>query len=151
MFKSQTFTTPGASVFNVPAGVSAVLVTLMAGGGGGGGARGLYQYSAGGGGAGELMQRRPYAVTPGGTVALKVGDGGIAGIGVNSIANTSGGSGGDTEFGDIVVKGGIGGQKTTSGFFQNQGGQGGGIGGGTGASVIPGAQGTRESLWYWGG
>jgi len=108
--RALAYATPGAFTFNVPANVSLVYVTLQAAGGAGSKTGG----QAGGGGAGELIRRRPYKVTPGGTVAGSVGAG-IIGTGQNST------------FGTLTANGGVG---PTTGV----GGKGGGI------SILSGAQ-----------
>ena len=117
------FTASGT--FSVPAGVSAADVLVVAGGGGasedtyaGGG------YYGGGAGAGGLIYRPSMPVTPGGTVTVTVGNGGVA-------SN----KGQDSVFGTLTAKGGgygrgecQGGQPGGSGAGGGKGGQGGGSG-----------------------
>ena len=80
--RTQAFTTPGAITFNVPANVTIILITMVAGGGSGGGVSipGAPAAISGGagGGAGEYCRRVPLQVTPGGTVSGVVGRGGVA-------------------------------------------------------------------------
>ena len=87
---TQTFSTPGATTWTVPNGVSRVFVQVWAGGGGGAGS--YWGSGTGGGGGGYAEAWCP--VTAGATVNLTVGAGGIAGIG-----GTSPGIGGDSLFG----------------------------------------------------
>lgn len=83
--KSQLFNTwtpaGGVGTWTVPANVSLVFVTAIAGGGGGGGCNpiGTIGAGAGGGGCGEFCFRRPLKVTPGGTVSFSIGRGGAGG------------------------------------------------------------------------
>ena len=65
------FTNTGMNSFKVPAQVTTLQILLIGGGGGGG-----PRYYAGGGGAGEVAVASSYAVTPGSSVAVSVGDGG---------------------------------------------------------------------------
>jgi hypothetical protein len=104
----QRFTFSG--VFVVPAGVTTIWVTAVAGGGGGGGtlnigATGNIAAGGGGGGAGQYTLRQPFTVIPGQVIAITVGvagaGGGIATAGspgsatiIGSLVTLSGGSGG---------------------------------------------------------
>ena len=142
VFTSTSFTSSGT--FAVPSGVSSLdAVLVVAGGGGGGGDNG------GGGGAGGLIFAPGHPVTPGGTVAVTVGDGGTP-PGVNSPGST----GSDSVFGaspspgttvTLTAKGGgFGG----GGNPRNaaQGGSGGGGGGhGDGPSSGQGGQATQPT------
>lgn len=89
----QHFSSSGT--FNVPAGVSTVLVTAVGGGGGGGG--GLSGSGAGGGSGGAAINY-PVTVTPSSSVTVTVGAAG-AGNG----ASGYGTAGGTSSFGSFVV------------------------------------------------
>ncbi len=91
----QTYNTPGAFTFTVPAGVIKLGV-LAIGGGGSGGAiarRTSNSTQATGGGSGQLIQR-VVSVTPGQTISGSIGPGGAA-----RVAQSSGGS---TELGESL-------------------------------------------------
>ena len=90
-------TTPGASSWTVPVGVTSVKVEAIGGGGGGGSSWG----SGGGGGAYALASN--ISVTPGSSISVSVGTGGIGGT-----AWGNGTAGGDTTFNTstVVAKGG---------------------------------------------
>jgi len=133
----ETFTSTGPATFNVPVGVSAVEVLVLAGGGTGGSQHG------GGGGAGGLIFRPGFPVTPGGTVAINVGAGGVGVSGtVGPGPSTRFGS--DTTFGTLTAKGGAAG---ASYIDPSQGASPGGSGGGGAAnqSPSPGGTGTQPS------
>lgn len=116
MNHSQAFTSSGT--FNVPTGVSCVLVTAIAGGGAGGWC-GNFVAGFHGGGAGGLCYRRPYVVTPEGTVTVTIGAGGIS----VDLEYGLTGNGEDTTFGSLRVGGG-------QGAFHSDSGHGyGGVGG----------------------
>lgn len=114
--RNSRFTANGS--FTVPAGITTVYLTGCAAGGGGGGGAG-YSSSAGaggggGGGAGESAIKVPVAVTPGQTIAVGIGDGGIGGSSGSNGGNAGSGlAGGDTTFGTLLTlaggKGGGGG------------------------------------------
>ena len=70
---TQSFTSSGT--FSVPSGTTQADVLVVAGGGGGGAGQ-TYRTAGGGGGAGGLIFFPAYPLTPGGTVAVTVGDGG---------------------------------------------------------------------------
>lgn len=140
--KCQLITATGAFTFNVPAGVSLVRVTLVAGGGGSG-AGAASTNCSGAGGAGEYAYDVPVSVTPGGTVSGSVAAGGVGA----ATSATNGLPGGDTSFGSLSVQGGFGGLSVTAGTSGN----GGGIGGAVAGSPAAGHIGTREQVMYWGG
>ncbi len=81
--KAQEYSTPGSYTFNVPLACSGTVFVTGVGAGGGGG-RGKNNFPegpfGGGGGAGsaESVQNLAYKVTPGGTLAVIVGLGGIS-------------------------------------------------------------------------
>lgn len=126
----QFFTTPGASSFLVPTGVTSVNVLAI--GGGGGGANG----HQGGGGSG-YVSIGTFSVNPGDTIPITVG---------------SGGSGADSFDGDNVIFGLTPGTSSSFGAFLsaagggvvtdvNEGGNNGGSGGGAGGNPGPGGAG----------
>lgn len=106
--------------FTVPLGVTSVLLYGCGGGGGGGGgktANGAVtdEWSTGGSGGGGAVQVKTMAVTtPGASVAVTIGGGGLGGA-----AGVSGSDGSDTSFGSTVFRGAgggrAGGSHTTSG------------------------------------
>jgi hypothetical protein len=101
--RAELFTTTGTSTFTVPAGVTAVKVTVVAGGGGGGGPSAQSRAGGGGGGGGTAIEWVT-GLTPGSTVTVTVGAGGTATAGAN------GGTGGTSSFGAFCsATGGAGG------------------------------------------
>ena len=99
---SQFAQVGSSSTWQVPQGVKKLRVRLVGGGGGGGG--GTANYGGGGGGAGGYAESILDCV-PGQRIPIVVGVGGAA-----SPATATGGSGGTTSFGDVVVaQGGSGG------------------------------------------
>ncbi len=142
---SQTVVTYNASGnFVVPPGVTQITFDVTGAGGGGAGS-GAFS-GGGGGGGGSFTRYVNVPVTPGATINIVIGAGGIAGV-----LNTAGGSGGLTSVsvgginhagaaGGQIVVGGSGGGPTGGG---NQGGVGGdatlgqpGGGGGGGAATL---------------
>ena len=105
--RGQVFTSSGT--FTVPAGITAVKVTVVGGGGGSGATStppcGSTNYGQGGGAGGTSIDFVT-GLTPGGTVSVTVGAGGTAGA-----ANAgAGGAGGTSSFGAFVsASGGSGG------------------------------------------
>lgn len=130
--RGQVFTANGT--FTVPAGVTAVKVTVVAGGGGGGGIFCVSQASArgGSGGGGGAAFEFITGLTPAGTHTVTVGNGGSAGGsgfsaggagGTSSFAafcsatGGGGGAGGNTSVGSNGANGtGSGGDFNLSGF-----------------------------------
>lgn len=111
--RGQVLTSSGT--FTVPAGVTAVKVTVIGGGGGSGGALwnsywGSSQSSGAGGGGTAIKYIT--GLTPGSTVSVTVGAGGSAGG-----ASSNGGSGGTSSFGAYCSATGGGG--TAYGFYNN--------------------------------
>ena len=122
----QTFTSNGT--FSVPSGVTAVNVLVVAGGGAG------HDNNSGGGGAGGLIYRPGFPVSPGGSVSVTVGNGGV---GNNA-------NGAPSSFGSLTAIGGGGGTQWAQGLAGNPGGSGGGgAGNPTGTSRAPGGPGTQ--------
>jgi len=102
--KSATFLS--SSVFQVPANVSLVMVTLC--GGGGGGASGKSTAGGGGGGAGGMIVNFPLPVVSGQQIAVLIGSGG--GGGPSNVSGLDGKHGGHTSFGSyLFASGGFGG------------------------------------------
>jgi hypothetical protein len=104
----QMFTASGT--FTIPAGVTAVKVTVVAGGGAGGGAT-TTSSAAGGGAAGGAAIKWLTGLTPGNTLAVTVGSGGT-GV-ANGAGNTGGASSvasGTQTITTITANGGGGGQ-----------------------------------------
>lgn len=139
--RSQTFTASGT--FTVPPSTRSDGLTdievIVIGGGGGGGASGngsgggLAGNSGAGGGGGGYSFRRILGLTPGATIAVTVGPGGIAGVGATSAT-----SGGTTSFGSYFsATGGLAGV-----WGENTLSPGGAGGGGVGGDVnVPGGVG----------
>jgi len=100
------FTTVGSHSWTVPAGVTSVDLLIVAGGGGGG------RY--GGGGAGGLIYQTSYSVTPGASIPVTVGAGGI---GSNTGQQQPSSKGGNSSFGTLTAIGGGGG----GGYAQESG------------------------------
>ena len=88
---TQSYTSSGAYVFTVPAGVHYLVAYILGGGGGGGGtaASTPCESSGGSGGGGAIIQA---SVTPGQTVSVVVGAGGAGGASGNSTGATGGSS-----------------------------------------------------------
>ncbi|MCC5886871.1 MAG: DUF2341 domain-containing protein [Gammaproteobacteria bacterium] len=114
--------TAGSGTFTPPSGVTSVRYLVVGGGGGGGGITNVNAAGAGGGGAGGYRAGNSLAVTPGDTLNVVVGAGGVPGVG--GVSN--GGSGGNSQLGTLIAAGGGGG--ATLGL--NQGVPGGSGGGG---------------------
>lgn len=92
-----------STVFEVPADVTSMKVTVV--GGGGGGAKGTTALGGGGGGGGVAIQEVT-GLTPGSSIQVTVGGAGLG----TTIAGTSGKSGGTSSFGSYVsATGGAGG------------------------------------------
>jgi len=135
--QSQSFTTSGT--FSVPSGLTSVDVLVVAGGGAAGPEHGA------GGGAGGLIFVPSYPVTPGGTVTVTVGCGGVS-TGSTGPASppAPGWDGQDSVFGTLTAKGGGGGGNyapSTSEPITNGRSGGSGGGGATPGSPGPGGQG----------
>ncbi len=129
----REFTESGT--FEVPAGVSQIIVELWgAGGGGGGGALagvGMAPGGGGGGGGSGAYLRASVAVTPGESYLVTVGTGGQGGAGPSGNAPASGLDGGDSTIrrggtAVLMARGGRGGRSATtfSGGMPGAGGEG---------------------------
>lgn len=100
----------GSGTYHVPDGVTRLYVTAVGGGGGGGGSyasSGDSTHAGGGGGAGAIALRVAVIVTPGQAIAYTAG---AAGSGGAAYLSVRGQSGGNTQFGRVVVGGGVGGE-----------------------------------------
>jgi len=97
----ESFTSSGT--FTVPGGITRVYVSMVAAGGGGGKSGG----NGGGGAGGQFLINHPVTVTPGDSVTVTVGGGGLGAT--YSPPTTVGGTGGDSSFGSLSVAGGPGG------------------------------------------
>lgn len=125
---SDAFSTPGATTWTAPTGVTSVTVEAWGGGGAGGAATG--NPAKGGGGAGGQYASKVLTVVPGNTYAVVVGSGGAGG-------NGNGAAGGDSTFAgtSVVAKGGDGG-------VRNGAAGSGSVAGGVGTSVYAGGDGS---------
>lgn len=75
---SQAFTSTGSSTFTVPAGVVSLTATVVGGGGGAGGSYSSGDWWTGGaGGSGGYINASAYSVTPGESLTITVGSGGL--------------------------------------------------------------------------
>jgi len=134
---SESFTSSGT--FSVPSGITSADVLVVAGGGSGGtttASGGVQGGGAGGGGSGGLIFYPAYPISPGGTITITVGCGGVHPNG----SEATGVSGQDSVFGSpgdpgfsptssvLTAKGGGGGGRghTNSGDPGQPGGSGGG-------------------------
>jgi hypothetical protein len=147
----QLFVASGT--FTVPAGVTSVMATVIAGGGGGkGGVNGPGGAVVNGGS--NAAQCLVTGLTPGQNIAVTVGAGGAGSAGSNSSTSSNGTTGGASSFGSfVVVSGGPGGGTgttptiTTSSPFLKEFVNVIGFSGGQGPSTIDSA----EGIYYWGG
>jgi len=114
-----SFATIGTCTWDVPTGITSVQTLVLAGGGGGGSDNG------GGGGAGGLIYDTTVSVTPGASMTVVVGSGGLGATG----ASTQASNGGNSSFGSLVAFGGGGG-----GSIDNTAGRDGGSAGGRAAN-----------------
>jgi len=159
----ELFTTVGAWVFTVPAGVTRISMVCVGAGGKGGTYRvGSYYRSAGGGGGGGLGWKNSVSVTPGEQLTVEVGSpiggtghsrvlrGGVvlcAGYrGGDAPTNDYGQGVGGTYTGDGGGRGGDGGYANSS---VGSGGAGGGAGGYTGAGGAGGGRVYSKNLQTW--
>lgn len=132
--KSAIFTESGS--WTVPANVTSATVLVMGGGGGSGGkvsyeSSGSWSHDAkgGGGGAGRI-KKQAVTLTPGQSITVTIGTGGIGGdndSGTGTLAGGDGRNGGTTSFGTLLsATGGEGGKgATASSYYDPAGGNGG--------------------------
>lgn len=139
---TMTVTSPGASYWVAPQGVTSITVTLRGGGGGGGGCALDTNDAAGAGAGGQYVGSTTFEVIPGTTYSYWVGAGGTAG----ADSGTNGATGTDTMFSassTMLAKGGPGGYGCGNGFQ-------GGIGttvGGVGGTVYAGGNGGNGGVF----
>jgi hypothetical protein len=135
------FSATGANSFTVPSGVTTASVLVVGGGGAGGsGAWG------GGGGAGAVLYGSSYPLTPGATINLSVGAGGLTGTATLDPATNRSNNGGDSWINSsstFVAKGGGAGASFAWGDTNavNRNGSDGGSGGGGTENAAGGAGG----------
>ncbi|HRP18041.1 MAG TPA: hypothetical protein PL128_08600, partial [Ginsengibacter sp.] len=103
----DTFKTSGH--FKVPAGVTSITIESWGGGGAGGGSNNANP--GGGGGGGAYTKVTGYSVTPGDSIAVVVGAGGVG------VSKGNGGNGGDSYIGSYICRasGGAGGRLNGTG------------------------------------
>jgi N-acetylneuraminic acid mutarotase len=88
---TSTYSSPGTTTYDVPAGVTSVTVKTWGAGGGGGGAS---PDRIGGNGGGGGYSTATFTVTPSETLSVRVGGGGGGGTGYNTGTNSGNGGGG---------------------------------------------------------
>jgi hypothetical protein len=98
---TQSFTSSGT--FTVPAGVTTVQVEAWGGGGAGGGTNSSANRGGGGGAGGSFTRNTSVAVTPGASITVTVGAGGVG------VAGAAGGAGGTSIFGSATPVSAVGG------------------------------------------
>jgi Concanavalin A-like lectin/glucanases superfamily len=121
-------------------------ILIVGGGGGGGGTIG------GGGGAGGLIHAEKVILKPG-VYPIKVGSGGVGGLGYGSATGGAGSAGTVSSFnlnGSIYTASGGGGGATYNGGSPNPGASSGGRPGGSSAAAIPSAQISRDQFVAYG-
>jgi hypothetical protein len=123
----EVLTTVGTRTWTVPVGVTSVTAVCVGGGGGGGG---VYGGGSGGGGGGGVSYGS-FSVTPGDTLYIRVGSGGVGGL---SVFSTTNGTSGQSSYIKTV---------SHSGTSLLEGG--GGNGGGSGSTGSPGTGGSGGS------
>jgi hypothetical protein len=91
--RAQYFTTTGANTFTIPAGITSIKVTMVSGGGGGAGYNTGTCSNGGNGGLGNSGVQWFVGLTPGNTLSVTVGAGGVKGNSGNPpTAATTGGT-----------------------------------------------------------
>ena len=151
---SRTYDSPGAYTFLPPAGVRAVVISLVGGGGGGGGSDCVANFGyGGGGGGGAAVLDKSVAVSGPVQVVVAAGGAGVACTAGVSGAADAGASGGSSSFGEISAAGGAGGRSARCCYTSDHhgggesiglyGGAGGASGGGSagGSAAAPGSPG----------
>lgn len=126
----EVFTSSG--VFNVPAGVTQIFVTLVGGGGGGGAGNAWngvsHPVTGSGGGAGQGWIRKAIDVTPLEAITVTIGAGGEPANSWGDVSPLNGPNGTDSSLGSyLTAKGGQGG---SGGYGGGGTSYGGGVGGG---------------------
>lgn len=162
-----------SGTFTVPAGVTEVLITAVAGGGGGGGGAANPDADAGaGGGAGQsIIDYSVTGLTPSADITVTVGDGGTGGASASDGTDGGdtalagyitvngggkgirglGGAGGSTAIGTAAGVGGSGGSGAVDGTAGDEGLFGAGGVGGTESGGSPGGGGGGGSIYADGG
>lgn len=102
----ERFSTAGTYTWIVPEYVTSVDVFLVGGGGGGG----CSMHAGGGGGGGGQIVQSTVSVTPGESITLTVGEGGLSGYQYAAYVAYNGEAGGASSFATIVANGGDGGK-----------------------------------------
>lgn len=129
-----TYNIPGSFTFQVPNEVTSISAVCV-GGGGGGGAFGTATDEAGAGGGGGALAYATFAVTPGESLTITVGDGGTAGQAASANGVAGGASSVKRAATSLVeAGGGAGGQGGQNGRNQPAGGAGGTVVTGTGGA-----------------
>lgn len=132
--RRQNFTSSGT--FIVPAGITAVYVTMTGGGGGGaGGAGSGYNYGGGGGGGAAAYLKQLVSVTPGASIPITIGVAGAGGVGAVDATFNNGSAGTISSFGALLSAAGGGGG--SSSVINGNGGTSGGAGGQQGGTGLP--------------
>ncbi len=99
------YITASDASWDVPEGISKVYIYMIGGGGGGGNGGGYPSDDGGGGGSsGSWIVNHPVTVTPGGTVAITIGEGGA-----------SDNAGNNSSFGSVTALGGNEGEASADG------------------------------------
>jgi hypothetical protein len=141
LYRSHSFTTPGAQSFIVPSSFTTPVDYLMYGGGGGGGGVNGNRYAGGGGGGGQVITGTGQTLSSGSN-SFTIGASGTAG---GQTYGTRAGDGGSTIAFGSTAQGGGGGANGTSGSSTAYTGGGGsdnsgsGNAGGTGSAYNGGA------------
>jgi len=136
-YRNATFSAAGTYTFSVPACAEEICIEIWGGGGGGAGGRSGSPYAGGAGGGGGGFGSGCFAVTPGATYTVIVGDGGTGGA-----VNTAGGTGQTSSVEPLIsASGGTGGTSTTAGGVGGTGGT------STSASYAVGGSGRNGEVW----
>jgi hypothetical protein len=107
-----TYSTSGSYSISIPAGTTAVELTLLGAGGGGSAGNGEWAY----GGAGGSYLKAIYPVSAG-SYSLVVGSFGPGQTACNNTQHATNGKGGNTTFGTLVASGGSGGTQRSEGSY----------------------------------
>ena len=100
--KSDSQTADCSTNWSVPAGVTSAEVLIVGGGGGAG-----YYGNASNGGGGAVLRHPNYSLTPGASIPITVGAGGLGVLGGNAVLNGSIGTGGPGTNGDNSLFDGV--------------------------------------------
>ena len=141
---SSSFPAAGTTAFVVPTGVTSLTVWVWGAGGGGGEGAGVATALGGNGGAGGFA-RGTFTVTPGESLDVLVGTGGVANTGTQGAGNGGGFSSIRRGTDDLVQAGGGGGGGSADSGADEDGGNGGAGGGTTGVDGTDGGPGLNDS------